>query len=66
MCLLPVGIITPVKTGDMHVNSQDQIVVGSILKNCGLREECKSDEFAVHVYTGKNDQDEPKICVDGR
>ena len=60
------GVLTPVKVNEMHVNSQDQIVVGSVVKNCGLREECKPDEFAVHVYTGKNDQDEPKICVDGR
>jgi hypothetical protein len=51
---------------EIQVNSKDQIAVGGILKNCGLREECKSDEFPVHIYTGKNDQDEPKICVDGR
>ena len=60
------GKITKVNVAEMHVNSEDRIVVGSMLKNCGLREECKPDEFAVHVYTGKNDQDEPKICIDGR
>lgn len=62
----PLGIINPIKIAEVQVNSKDQIAVGGILKNCGLREECKSDEFPVHIYTGKNDQDEPKICVDGR
>lgn len=60
------GVITPVKLVEMHVNSQEQIAVANVVKNCGLREECKANEFAVHVYTGKDDKDEPKICVDGR
>jgi hypothetical protein len=50
----------------MHVNSQEQIAVANVVKNCGLREDCKPNEFAVHVYSGKDDKDEPKICVDGR
>ncbi|CAF0720231.1 unnamed protein product [Brachionus calyciflorus] len=62
----PLGTLVPVKFGEKHVLSNDQIIVGSFVKNCGLREECKPDEFAVHVYTGKDDKDEPKICVDGR
>lgn len=54
------------KIVEPHVNSQEQIAVSNMVKNCGLRESCKLDEFPVHVYTGKNDKDEPKICVDGR
>jgi hypothetical protein len=61
-----VGQIKPIKSAEMHVNSQDRIVVASIVENCGMREKCQPDEFAVHVYTGKNEQDEPKICVDGQ
>ena len=60
------GVITPIKIADIQVNSKDQIAVGGLLKNCGLRDECKPNEFAVHIYSGKNDQDEPKICIDGR
>ena len=63
---IKVGPINPVKIVEPHVNSQEQIVVSNLVKNCGLRESCKLDEFPVHVYTGKNDKDEPKICVDGR
>lgn len=51
---------------EKNVIDQDQILVGNYLKNCGLRDDCKAEEFAVHVYTGKNDRDEPRICVDGR
>jgi len=62
----PLGVIKPVKVIEMQVNALDQIVIGSVLKNCGLKEPCKNGDFPVHVYTGKNQDDEPKICVDGR
>lgn len=60
------GPINPVKFSEKNIVDQDQILVGNYLKNCGLREDCKENEFAVHVYTGKDQKDEPKICVDGR
>jgi hypothetical protein len=66
LSLYQVGVITPVKLDEMQVNSQDEIAVANIVKNCGLKEPCKEDEFAVHVYSGKDDKDEPQICVDGR
>lgn len=62
----PMGIIHPVKLIEMQVNSIDNIVIKDVVTNCGMREECKSDEFPVHVYTGVDANDEPKICVDGR
>lgn len=62
----PLGIIHPIKTLEMQVNSVDKIVVKEVVDNCGLRELCKDDEFPVHVYSGVNSNDEPKICVDGR
>jgi hypothetical protein len=61
-----VGPITPVKIKDANVISHEQIQTKFYDKNCGLKEACKSNEFAVHVYTGKDKNDEPKICVDGR
>ncbi len=62
----PLGIIHPVKQVEMQVNSVDKIVVKDVVPNCGLRDECKRGEFAVHVYSGVNSDDEPKVCVDGR
>ena len=49
-----------------EVNKDAKPGVGALIKNCGLPERCKDNEFAVHVYTGKDNNDEPKICVDGK
>jgi len=62
----PLGIIHPVKLVEMQVNGIDKISVKEVVENCGLRDPCKQDEFAVHIYSGLNIDDEPKICVDGR
>jgi hypothetical protein len=62
----PLGQITPVTFPNMEVNKEGKIAVGTSIKNCGLTDVCKDDEFAVHVYTGKDNNDEPKICVDGK
>ncbi|CAF0806787.1 unnamed protein product [Rotaria sp. Silwood1] len=62
----PLGQITPVVIPSMEVNKEGKIAVGKTVENCGLVETCKENEFAVHVYTGKDNNDEPKICVDGK
>ena len=62
----PLGVINEVKKNEMQVNNLDKIVVSKVVKNCGLRETCKNDEFPVHVYSGINQDDEPMICVDGK
>jgi hypothetical protein len=61
-----VGKITPLTFPTGEINKEGKIVVGSSIKNCGLPDTCKDNEFAVHVYTGKDNNDEPKICVDGK
>ena len=50
----------------MQVNKAEKIIIGSSVKNCGLEDACQENEFPVHVYTGKDNNDEPKICVDGK
>ena len=60
------GQITPLPVPVVEAKSDGKIVFGTTIKNCGLPESCKEDEFAVHVYTGKDKNDEPKICVDGK
>lgn len=61
-----VGQITPLSFPNSDINKGDKIAVGTSIKNCGLPDMCKDNEFAVHVYTGKDNNDEPKICVDGK
>jgi hypothetical protein len=64
--LLLVGPMTPLSFPTSEINKEGKIAVGTSIKNCGLLEMCKENEFAVHVYTGKDNNDEPKICVDGK
>lgn len=45
---------------------QEFIEVSEILPNCGIQEECPEDTFAVHVYTGQDKDDQPKLCVRGK
>ena len=61
-----VGSITPLSFPNSDINKGDKIAVGNSIKNCGLPDKCKDDEFPVHIYTGKDNNDEPKICVDGK
>jgi hypothetical protein len=61
-----VGQITPLLFPSSDINKGEKIAVGNSIKNCGLPEMCKENEFAVHVYSGKDNNDEPKICVDGK
>lgn len=60
------GPINELKSIEAQIISQDKIVVSEVLKNCGLRESCKSNEFPIHVYSGVNHDDQPKICIDGK
>ncbi|CAF4135862.1 unnamed protein product [Rotaria magnacalcarata] len=62
----PLGQITPLSFPTLEVNKEGKIAVGTTIKNCGLTATCKENEFAAHVYTGKDNNDEPKICVDGK
>ena len=63
---LLVGQLTPLLFPTSDVKKEGNIVTGTSIKNCGLPEMCKENEFPVHVYTGKDKDDEPKICVDGK
>ncbi|XP_050438648.1 protein FAM3C-like [Adelges cooleyi] len=42
------------------------IEVVEILPNCGLQTICSDNAFPVHIYTGKNMTDFPKLCIMGK
>lgn len=42
------------------------ILIGDRVPNCGLPEPCAEDSFAVHIFTGKDHHDQPRLCVDGK
>ncbi|CAF1025761.1 unnamed protein product [Adineta steineri] len=62
----PLGQITPFTLPPVEIYKEGKISIGSSIENCGLPHTCKENEFPVHVYTGKDNNDEPKICVDGK
>lgn len=65
MCFL-VGTLKPVPVVASEVHDKTAINVSGLVPHCGLPEPCAKDEFAVHIYTGKDTKMHPKICVDGK
>ncbi|XP_075219830.1 protein O-linked-mannose beta-1,2-N-acetylglucosaminyltransferase 1-like isoform X2 [Lycorma delicatula] len=45
---------------------QEFIEVSEILPNCGIQSECPQNTFPVHIYTGQDKDDQPKLCVHGK
>ena len=43
-----------------------KITYGDRLALCGMKDACPSGHTPMSFYSGKNKDDEPKICVDGR
>lgn len=44
---------------------QSNIVLGKYELNCGLDVPCSKDSFPVHIYTGTDHKDHPRLCVNG-
>ncbi|XP_045105549.1 protein O-linked-mannose beta-1,2-N-acetylglucosaminyltransferase 1-like isoform X2 [Portunus trituberculatus] len=44
----------------------DVMQVGDIKPNCGLEKVCPDHHFPVHVYSGKNKDDRPRVCISGK
>ncbi|XP_060859578.1 protein FAM3C-like [Metopolophium dirhodum] len=42
------------------------IEVIEILPNCGLQTICSDNAFPIHIYTGKNKTDFPRLCIMGK
>lgn len=45
---------------------QDFIEISEILPNCGIKEQCPEESFPVHIYTGQDKDDQPKLCIRGK
>lgn len=58
--------ITPVKFVEANVLAMNKMNIGETTDNCGMKDPCKENEFPIHLYTGKDEKDEPKICVNGK
>uniref|UniRef100_A0A0A9WLM6 Alpha-1,3-mannosyl-glycoprotein 2-beta-N-acetylglucosaminyltransferase n=1 Tax=Lygus hesperus TaxID=30085 RepID=A0A0A9WLM6_LYGHE len=44
----------------------EEIRVSEIYPNCGIRYICPEETFPVHIYTGQDKDDQPKLCIQGK
>lgn len=51
---------------DFSFTIGDGIKSGDVVPNCGLPVACSADQFAVHLFTGKDNTIYPKLCIDGK
>ncbi|CAD5116276.1 DgyrCDS5183 [Dimorphilus gyrociliatus] len=40
--------------------------IGETMSNCGVPKDCGKSAFAVHLYSGKGNEESPKICINGK
>ncbi|XP_014285919.1 protein O-linked-mannose beta-1,2-N-acetylglucosaminyltransferase 1 [Halyomorpha halys] len=45
---------------------KSEIKISEIYPNCGLKHVCSDNTFPVHIYTGQDKDDQPKLCVQGK
>lgn len=44
----------------------NEIRISEIYPNCGIRYTCPDETFPVHIYTGQDKDDQPKLCIQGK
>ena len=59
------GKLTPVEVKEEQKANKDD-KVGIELPNCGIKDGCGLNSFPVHLYTGRENKDGPKICIGGK
>lgn len=67
----PVGKLTAsvaVKgvAGAAAASGQEGVKLGEELPNCGVQAACGAGAFPVHVFSGVQNKEGPKICVSGK
>lgn len=46
--------------------SVSKLRLGDDLDNCGVTEACAGDSFPVRLYSGLENKEGPRICVNGK
>lgn len=62
------GFLNALKVESEHevVHIVPAVSVGERIPNCGLSSRCPQNAFSIHVFTGKDHHDEPRLCIDGK
>lgn len=56
----------PLGPGDQKASDEENLKVGDAKVNCGVAMECGDSAFSVHLYTGRENTDMAKMCVNGK
>lgn len=51
---------------DLSFTVGEGIKSGEKVLNCGLPVSCETNQFAVHLFSGKDNQIYPRLCIDGK
>ncbi|CAI5447986.1 unnamed protein product [Caenorhabditis angaria] len=46
--------------------NQGEFKMGIKWKNCGMTEECEDDTIPIHLFSGEQKDDNPKMCIGGK
>lgn len=67
MCLVGKLEKVPLNPEDQKAAAgEEKVKVGEAQENCGIVTECGSSAFSVQMYTGHENKDMVKLCVNGK
>jgi len=46
-------------------SNQAAVPLGATAPDCGLPKSCLPEEFAVHLFSGKENVEGPRMCING-
>jgi hypothetical protein len=66
--LFSVGKLSKVGSdgGNADTNPVSDVKLGEELPNCGVKDPCTGNNFPVHLFSGFQNKEGPKICVSGK
>jgi len=77
-CTVLYAVVGELKPADQLVNPEASVAaaapaagnqaapsLGSTASSCGMTKSCSTDEFSVHLYSGKENIEGPRICING-
>src|SRR6218665_64550 len=67
LCCVPI-VVGELKeiSREKYNASVSKLRLGDDLGNCGMPEPCASDAFFLRLYSGSENKEGPRICVNGR
>jgi len=58
-------LINPQAADAAVAGAGGNVHLGATSSNCGLTQNCLPDEFSVHLFSGKENLEGPRMCING-